>query len=74
MYGNPLKVFSTVFLNTLVHIFKNNINTDYVTICFTDASILTATSDKNMDLVDSWKNICIHTSGVIEQISNYKFT
>lgn len=74
LYGNPLKVFSTVFLNTLVHIFKNNINTDYVTICFTDASILTATSDKNMDLVDSWKNICIHTSGVIEQISNYKFT
>lgn len=74
IYGNPLKVFATVYLNTLATLRNKNISTDKILFSFIDASILTESSEDNNELINAWKNLCVHTLGAIEEIADYGYT
>lgn len=73
--GSPIKAFCTCYLYALNEIKKNKMECNMVNFIFTDASIVSETSSDESDaLREIWKNVCIHTNGIFEELSEYDYS
>lgn len=69
IYGNPLYAFSEAILNALTECKEDDTQITKIVFRFNDATIVADDNDED-DLINQWRNICIHTNGVINYINN----
>lgn len=73
LVGNPITIFTQVLLNALVNATSQNIDFNKLELKIKKVSLVTGHSEAESDdskeaLVQAWKNVCIHTNGIIEYI------
>ena len=78
LHGTPITVFMQALLFTLKQINNDNLDVEYVTFNFQQASIICDPSgideDGNQELVNTWRKVCVHCGGIIEYINQKSFS
>ncbi len=73
LIGNPITIFTQVLLNALVNATSQKIDFNKLELKIKKVSLVTGHSEAESDdskeaLAQAWKNVCIHTNGIIEYI------